>query len=155
MRHCPTCGRGWRFPAHGSEDSIHLDINLKRGVWVTGRVVDKATGKPAPGRVEYFVFVDNPYLKQAPGFRWSMTHGQFTARDGSFHLVAFPGPGLLATRANQDRYVFGVGADSVKPPHKAENGMFHCHPYYAGPEQLPCHGRDRPRRGDASLCRKT
>ena len=32
---------------------LRLDISMKRGVWVTGRVIDKATGKagPRPGRV--------------------------------------------------------------------------------------------------------
>src|SRR5262249_31065644 len=106
-----------QVPESASQDAIRLDVALKRGVWVTGRVRAKQTGKPAPGRVEYFVFLDNPHLRQVPGFRGSIRDGQFTARDGSFHLVAFPGPGLLATRANYDRYVFGAGADEVKRAH--------------------------------------
>ncbi len=85
-------------PSTDSNDSIHLDINLKRGVWVTGRLVDKATGKPAPGRVEYFVFVDNPYLNQAPGFRWAMTHGQFTGQRRVLPPRRVPRPGPVWPR---------------------------------------------------------
>ena len=142
-----------QVPDNASEDSIHLDINLKRGVWVTGRLVDKVTGKPAPGRVEYFVFADNPYLKQVPGFRWAMTHGQFTGQSGFFHLVALPGPGLLVARANQDRYVFGVGADTVRPPHKEENGMFICHPHHPGPRNYHIVAEIDPAEGTRTLAK--
>ena len=42
--------------AEGPGDGpLRLDIRMKRGVWVTGRVIEKATGKPARGLVEYFV----------------------------------------------------------------------------------------------------
>ena len=50
---------------------LRLDIPMKRGVWVTGRIIDKATGKPARGQVEYFVYNDNPHLKEYPIFRWA------------------------------------------------------------------------------------
>jgi hypothetical protein len=48
---------------------VQLDIKLKRGVWVTGRILDRDTHKPVAGWVEYFVFDDNPHLKRYPGFK--------------------------------------------------------------------------------------
>jgi RNA polymerase sigma factor (sigma-70 family) len=90
---------------------LHLDISLKRGVWVTGRVIDKATGKPARGQVEYFVYNDNPHLQAFPIVRWSRLGPHFTFKDGTFRLVAFPGPGVLAARGDEDRYVRGAGSN--------------------------------------------
>ena len=55
---------------------VHLDIKLKRGVWVTGRLIDSETRKPVRGQVEYFVFVDNPHIRslsRLPVWRGSST----------------------------------------------------------------------------------
>ncbi len=56
----------------GGREPVKLDINLKRGIWVTGRVLEEDTRKPARAQVEYFVFADNPHLDNGPDFRWSM-----------------------------------------------------------------------------------
>ena len=37
-----------------------LEITLKRGVWVEGRVANRASGKPVKAVVTYFPFRDNP-----------------------------------------------------------------------------------------------
>ena len=52
------------------------------------------------GRVDYFVFDDNPHRKVAPG-RPGPRDFHFTNADGTFRLVIHPGPGVLAA------YVFG------------------------------------------------
>ena len=49
-------------------DPLRLDIGMKRGVWVSGRVIEMATGKPVRGHVEYFVSNDNPHWKDYPIF---------------------------------------------------------------------------------------
>src|SRR5262249_20978752 len=36
-----------------------VDIGMRRGVWVKGRVIDKATGKTVPASFDYFCFGDN------------------------------------------------------------------------------------------------
>src|SRR5262249_24712442 len=67
---------------------VTLDFNLKCGVVVRGSVTDKATGKPLAGiHVEYFAFVDNPSLKDAPGFRGSGLAEIRSDQDGSFTIV--------------------------------------------------------------------
>jgi hypothetical protein len=106
---------------------LRLDITMKRGVWVTGRIIDKTTGKPARGQVQYFVYNDNPHLQQFPSSRWSRLGPHFTFNDGTFCLVAFPGPGLLTARADEDRYVRGAGLESFKHV-RHKNGYLECRP---------------------------
>ncbi len=76
------------------------DFNLKRGIWIRGRVTDLATGKAPPANVSYFAFADNPSLKEAPEFRFvSGTNRIPCDRDGNYRLVGLPGRGLVAARA--------------------------------------------------------
>ena len=93
---------------------VHLDINLKRGVWVTGRLIDRETQKPVRGQVEYFVFVDNPRYQEYPAFRSARIGPYFVGGDGAFHFAAFPGPGMIAARADESRYVRAVGVEKMK-----------------------------------------
>src|SRR5262249_494117 len=51
-----------------------------------------------------------------PGFDGSATAA--TAADGSFAVLALPGRGLLAVKADEDRFLPGVGADRIQPPDK-------------------------------------
>ena len=44
---------------------INCDFELKHGVVIRGKVIDKATGEPVPAAVEYFVFDDNPHRGDA------------------------------------------------------------------------------------------
>jgi hypothetical protein len=94
------------------KEPVHLDIALNRGVRVTGRIIDKDTGKPVRGRVGYFAFDDNPHRKDDPD---PVGRGNiyFTDADGIFRLVIHPGPGVLAA------YVFGpyvraAGVEAIK-----------------------------------------
>ena len=40
---------------------------MKRGVVVRGKVTDKVTGRPIQGHVDYYVFDDNPNIRDYPG----------------------------------------------------------------------------------------
>ncbi len=105
---------------------VHLDITLKRGVWVTGRLIDRETRRPVRGQVNYFVFADNPHVQGFPAFRSAQIGPHFTEADGSFRLVAFPGPGMIVARANGSEYVRAVGADKIKG--RREDGFFRTYP---------------------------
>jgi hypothetical protein len=76
---------------------ITADLRVARGVIVTGKVIDKATGKPIPGFATAGILSDNPFVKDYPEFGSSAwMHQEETARaDGSFRLVTIPGPVLL------------------------------------------------------------
>jgi RNA polymerase sigma factor (sigma-70 family) len=108
-----------RVPDTPGLEPVTVDFALERGVWVTGRVTDKATGKTVASGVEYFALSDNPHLRGA-GFEDSNWHG--TGDDGTFRTVVLPGPGVLAVRATYDRYRMGIGADRIKG-HRAEGGF--------------------------------
>ena len=42
-------------------DPVTVDFELKRGIWIEGKLTDKVTGKPVPdGYVEYFALAGNP-----------------------------------------------------------------------------------------------
>ncbi len=113
---------------------VPLDIKLKRGVWVTGRILDRDTRKPVRGQVEYFVYVDNPQLEAYPAFGWTMIGPHFTGTDGVFHFVAFPGPGVLTARVHGSQYISAAGVEKVKD--KLRNGFLETHPYYAVPTSV-------------------
>jgi protocatechuate 3,4-dioxygenase beta subunit len=95
--------------------SAKLDFGLKRGVFVRGRVTDKATGRPVLAEVKYFALATNPSLNGVE--KYPDPSSALTQKDGSFTLVALPGPGLVAARLDdfrRGRYVLGRGADRIK-----------------------------------------
>jgi RNA polymerase sigma factor (sigma-70 family) len=72
-------------------EAVTVDIALKRGVWVEGRLIDKATGKTVTGwaGIEYFCFANNPLANELPLPEGIPSH--WTRKDGSFRILAGPG----------------------------------------------------------------
>jgi RNA polymerase sigma factor (sigma-70 family) len=105
-----------RFPDRPTpRQSARLDFSLKRGVLVRGRVTDRASGRPVQAEVRYFALGNNPALADVDKYLEATTLSSQT--DGSFTLVALPGPGLVAARLDDFRrgwYVLGRGADRIK-----------------------------------------
>jgi RNA polymerase sigma factor (sigma-70 family) len=97
---------------------VTLDFALKRGVWIRGRITHKETGQPVRGVVDYFVFKDNPFLQEAPGYVGNnYVEGGPIAPDGTFTVLAFPGRGLLAAKAatsHEADFVVGSGAEMIR-----------------------------------------
>jgi uncharacterized protein (DUF1501 family) len=58
----PYFGSEVDIPQTAGLDPVTLDIKLKRGLWITGRVTDKVTGKPVSAVVHYFL---NPVMRDA------------------------------------------------------------------------------------------
>ena len=78
-------------------EPLTVDIELRRGVWIEGKITDKATGRPVRGAVEYFALSGNPNLRDYPGFSGGMTLNHVRPiPDGSYRVVGLPGPGLVA-----------------------------------------------------------
>jgi RNA polymerase sigma factor (sigma-70 family) len=100
-------------PAPEVGKPARLDVGLKRGILVTGRVTNKATGRPVQAAVEYFTFRDNPNLKGVP--RWS-SQVVSSKKDGSFALTVLPGRGIVTAKTDAMRrgtYLPGKGADAI------------------------------------------
>ena len=127
----PYLGASAEVSAGSVSEPATADFNLKRGVAIRGKVSDKATGKPAPSVVEYFVFSNNPHRADA-----SRLHGgEVTTRpDGTFELVGLPGRGLVAARALRDYYLLGRGVEKIEG--LDEHGWFRTEPHLCQPEQL-------------------
>jgi hypothetical protein len=107
---------------------VTVDIALKLGVWVKGRVTDKTTGKPLWASVEYFCFADNPNAKELSRVG-NVYHWRSTLDDGVFRMPVVPGRGLLAIRAYHDHYRMGVGAERIKGGRTQDLNFFVTTPY--------------------------
>jgi RNA polymerase sigma factor (sigma-70 family) len=79
---------------------VTADLRTAKGVIVKGRLLDRPTGKVAPGLVpghaSVAVLGDNPFAKDYSGLK-NAGHDfrRVTAADGSFRVVTIPGPVLL------------------------------------------------------------
>jgi RNA polymerase sigma factor (sigma-70 family) len=98
---------------------VTFDFALKRGILVRGKVTDKATGQPVSGGfVNAYAFVDNPHVEEFPGFKTSLeSYSPILPKDGRYEVIALPGRGLIAARADNDkmeRYRGYVGAEAIK-----------------------------------------
>jgi RNA polymerase sigma factor (sigma-70 family) len=120
-----------RVPDTPGLEPVTVDFALQRGIWVTGRVTDKSTGKTVASGIEYFALSDNPHLKTV---RLDDTNWQPTKDDGTFRTVVPPGPGIITVRSTYDRYRMGIGADRIKG-NRAEGGfeLIRTRPYLLHP----------------------
>jgi RNA polymerase sigma factor (sigma-70 family) len=87
--------QGWADDTTGYEP-VTIDLRPKKGVVVTGRMIEKATGKPVRGFAMIGVPQGNPSVKDYPEFNSSAWFPiRETDADGRFRVVAVPGPVLL------------------------------------------------------------
>ncbi|AGA31155.1 M56 family metallopeptidase [Singulisphaera acidiphila] len=102
----------------GKEDGskpIRRDFQLKRGVWVHGKVVDTSTGKGVHAGIAYYIMDDNPYLKKYPQYDTIYaTPANQTDADGTFKLIVMPGQGIIGARAWKDSYRLGSGLEKLE-----------------------------------------
>jgi RNA polymerase sigma factor (sigma-70 family) len=74
-------------------EPVTVDFELKRGIWIEGRITDKATGKPLQASVGYFALLSNPSLRDHPGFD---VGGRVESKeDGSYRVAGLPGSGFI------------------------------------------------------------
>jgi len=95
-------------------DPVKADVELKRGVWIQGKITDKVTGKPLRQDLSYFAQPNNPNLNAYGYDRDGITRAA-TNEDGLYRLAGMPGPGLIAVhvdggylRAHERDDEFGV-----------------------------------------------
>jgi len=78
-------------------DPVTADFELKRGIWIEGKITDKVTGKPVVGEMSYHAQPDNPNLN-VYGYAPDATPRAAVNEDGSYRLAGMPGPGMVAVR---------------------------------------------------------
>ncbi|HEY2589699.1 MAG TPA: polysaccharide biosynthesis/export family protein [Tepidisphaeraceae bacterium] len=106
------------LPEKSRSDPLTQDIELTRGVWITGKVVDAQTGAPILAEVNYEPLASNKIAATIPMFRlgWASPpcHAE-TAPDGTYRLVAPSGPGVVAVQLrDKTDYWRGQGFDAIK-----------------------------------------
>jgi RNA polymerase sigma factor (sigma-70 family) len=102
-RGTPYFGASLRVQDTPGLDPLEVDFDLERGLEINGRLVDRATREPIQGQIFYNVLRENPHrLEYANG-----SSGTHTRPDGSFTLIAIPGPAtLIACADHPESYVF-------------------------------------------------
>jgi hypothetical protein len=93
---------------------------MKRGVFVRGKAVDKVTGRPLIGSVNYYAFADNPNVREYAGF--SDSYDQYAPFDehGRYEIVALPGRGIIAVRDELGLYRPASGYEKIAGYHARE-----------------------------------
>jgi Carboxypeptidase regulatory-like domain len=96
---------------------VTLDIKLKRGLWITGRVTDKVTGEPVRARVLYYPHVSNSFVTNDEwrnvGHQYGGESSGETRADGTYRILGLPGRGIVGTRSANQVYRKGFGASEI------------------------------------------
>jgi beta-lactamase regulating signal transducer with metallopeptidase domain/protocatechuate 3,4-dioxygenase beta subunit len=114
-------------PESAGLDAITLDFRLTRGLWITGRVIDKSTGAPVTASMLYSPSQSNPFVANLPEIKrtgrssFDNTHNM-TQPDGTYRLVGFPGPGLVSAHAYGRTYRLDAGASEI--PAMTKDGRY-------------------------------
>ncbi|MCA9158860.1 MAG: hypothetical protein KDA72_11065 [Planctomycetales bacterium] len=111
-------------PIEDGMQPITLDIELSRGFWLTGKVVDSESGEPVSSSLKYFPFLDNKSANLALGFTgsgfmdacFSYQARYQTKSDGSFRIVVLPGRAIVGAETyggSSASYQKGIGSQNI------------------------------------------
>lgn len=120
----PEAGSSWlpngvTVPDRDGLQPLRAELTLARGVVVTGRVIDRTTGKGISCNIRFAPLADNRYFGK-PGYESnnSWRCQVQTDTDGRFRLVTLAGTGVLMARA--EAVEKGNGGQSLNPYKPAE-----------------------------------
>ena len=103
--------------------AIPVEIDLHRGIWIEGKLTDKATGAPVAGAfLHYLPFLDNKSVQAAPEFRGGVYRAGYcyqdryqSKADGTYRLVGLPGRAIVGAVVYTGKpYRRGAGAESIQ-----------------------------------------
>ncbi len=129
----PYFARTIDVPKSNGLQTIQMAMELKRGVWVTGRLTDRETGEPIKyASFDYFPLLSNSHAEQYNNYdpnviRISPSGRRFrTEENGMFRVLAIPGKGILTARcgAPSRSYRKGFGATEIDVPHSKNRQVF-------------------------------
>jgi RNA polymerase sigma factor (sigma-70 family) len=115
---------------------VPADIQIKKGVIVTGKLLDATSAKPVRGEVMAAVLRGNPFVKDYPHFsdRGFLPFDSFchTDADGVYRVVTIPGPMLLMAKTEgKTRVQYKSTGPDAKYPQYFDNGGFLGHDFMA------------------------
>ncbi len=95
-------------------DAKRIEIQVKRGIWIEGRVTDKQSGEPLSATVGYLALKKNPHALEKSGLDWDwITQRYGTDSDGRYRVLALPGPGVLLVTMQVPGYPLAAGAETI------------------------------------------
>jgi RNA polymerase sigma factor (sigma-70 family) len=112
-KNAPLIGR-WvkvKVPGAAQPRPARIDVELPRGILITGRVYDKATGKGVRDCSVHFSPLPENQSKKTEGLALHTS----TEENGRFQLVTIPGPGVLLAQAGWTFKIDGVPITPYKP----------------------------------------
>jgi hypothetical protein len=125
---------------------VRMEIELHRGIWISGKVTDGATGAPVPTvRMLYLPFLTNEYAQRTPEFRaQGFVEGEarqvrFQSKaDGTYRIVGLPGRAIVGAESILKSYRRGAGYADISGPKYEKGDSFDTYrnPMKAGPTWL-------------------
>jgi RNA polymerase sigma factor (sigma-70 family) len=110
-------------------EPLVIDFHMKRGIWVSVKVKNKATGEPIAGaHVEYYPFRNNPHTAGLSdmSFGWMpYLESHRTGSDGVARVPALPGPGLVGAGVDDSSAFLRVEPLAPKESSAVFSGIFH------------------------------
>jgi protocatechuate 3,4-dioxygenase beta subunit len=120
-------------------DPVTVEVELHRGLWITGKVTDKETGEPVKeARLHYLPFLENKFVQVLPEFdsNGNVNGPQTrykTGADGTFKLVGMPGRAIVGVDSGFGKpYRSGVGADAIEGMDERGNFKTYHNPIWPG-----------------------
>ncbi|MEM6779398.1 MAG: M56 family metallopeptidase [Planctomycetota bacterium] len=93
---------------------MRSDFQLKRGIWIEGRVTDARSNQPVVADVAYMALKNNPHSLERLGLDLASDVTPLTTdRDGHFRVVGLPGHGVLMVKSHVPSYPLGSGAAMI------------------------------------------
>jgi hypothetical protein len=102
---------------------VQVEIALHQGIWIEGRVTDKATAEPVPGAWLYYLpFLENKFAQATPEFDrngngpgTSHQDRYQTKSDGTYRLLGLAGRAIVGVDSRSKKpYLMGDGAAAIK-----------------------------------------
>jgi protocatechuate 3,4-dioxygenase beta subunit len=102
----PYLARHVSAPNPDGLQPLVLNVELTRGVLLSGRVVDKASGRNVFADIHFIPLPDNPFVGKPPyDPDRQREYGGSTGPGGRFHFAVIPGPGLLTVYTHGDEFL--------------------------------------------------
>ena len=113
--------RQLEIPGYGEPRQAKMELKLRRGVFIRGRLTDADTGKPVAGKVIFSPLKSNPHAanyqrySDAMNWRLSPSQGTPTNEKGEFRIVGIPGRGILsAVGARPQDWCTSFGVEKIE-----------------------------------------
>lgn len=102
-------------PSLEDGEAKRIEIQVKRGIWIEGRVTDKQSGEPRFATVQYMPLKKNPHAlieELGPDPGW-LQRPYPTDSDGHYRTLGLPGPGVLLVKSKIPGYPLAAGAETI------------------------------------------